>query len=277
MNAVAPHLTESQVGRYLSLLGVPRSAPGVDALRTIVSAHLLRVPFENISKLYRWRQYGIREIPDCTGFLDGIEHNHFGGTCYTINFHLYQLLVSLGYEASLCGADMSRPDLHLASVVNTQGREFIVDCGYAAPFLEPLPRDLSEPYEIRLGSDRYVLHPQDATGRSRLDLFRDAASPHGYRLNPRPRRIEEFHDVIIDSFRPDATFMNSSLLVKFGAHSSVVLRNLNLIESHETEVRKTALASQDDLIRAIHDIFGIPTAVASIALDGLNARRDPWG
>lgn len=269
-------LEQTQIQRYLALLDVRRLKPSVNALRGIVRAHLTRVPFENISKLYRWKKDGIREIPDCTGFLDGIEHYHFGGTCYSINFHLYQLLTSLGYDAILCGADMSRPDVHLVSIVRIEGREFIVDAGYAAPFLDPLPRDLSNPYEISLGTDRYVLHPRDADGRSQLVLFREGASAHGYRVNPSPRRIEEFNDVIVDSFRSDATFMNSSLLVRFVDDSSTVLRNLDIIECQGNNVRKTQLASKDELVQAICKHFRIPTDVAHFALDGLHANRDPW-
>jgi arylamine N-acetyltransferase len=72
--------------RYLGLLGVRRTEPGIQALEEIVRAHMVRVPFENISKLYHARTSGVRGIPDLAQYLDGIERFHFGGTCYANNF-----------------------------------------------------------------------------------------------------------------------------------------------------------------------------------------------
>jgi arylamine N-acetyltransferase len=145
-------------------LGVAKREPCVPALAELVSAHVMRVPFENVSKLYRRKHLGLAGLPGIELFLEGIERYHFGGTCYSNNFHLYTLLASLGYRARLCGADMSNPDVHMVIMVNVDGREYLVDGGYAAPFLSPLPRDLKEDYVVALGRDRYVLRPQDTTG-----------------------------------------------------------------------------------------------------------------
>lgn len=67
---------------------------------------------------------------------------------------------------------MSNPDVHLVSMVNVDEREYLVDVGYAAPFLSPLPRDLATDFIIVLGRDFYVLKPQDAQGSSRMELYR---------------------------------------------------------------------------------------------------------
>ena len=270
-------LTHSEVRRYLMLLGVPESEPSLEALKAIVRAHLVKVPFENVSKLYRWKTSGARELPDCTRFLDGIERNHFGGTCYTNNYHLNQLLTSLGYDAVLCGAEMSKPDVHIVSISRIAGKEYIVDAGYAAPFLEPLPRDLPSDHVISLGTDRYVLSPKDATGHSQLTLYRDGVVQHGYRVNPVPRRIEEFSNVIADSFRPDATFMNAVLLVKFGAGCSTVLHNMTHIECNGTTVRRTSFRTVEDLMAAIQKYFSISPSISQIALDGVSLHQDAWG
>ena len=45
--------------RYLGLLGVPERTPSVEALGELVQAHLCRVPFETISKLYYKRHLGL--------------------------------------------------------------------------------------------------------------------------------------------------------------------------------------------------------------------------
>ena len=178
------------IERYLHLLGVTREKPGLQALSKLVFAHLTRVPFENVSKLYRWKCQGLDGLPNLPQFLDGIEQDHFGGTCYTNNFHFYSLLTALEYEVKLCSADMATPDVHMASVVRVEGRDYLVDTGYAAPFLSPIPLDLESDYLIELGRDRYVLKPQDEFGQSRLELYREGKLKHGYLLKPQPRTIE---------------------------------------------------------------------------------------
>ena len=110
-------------------------------------------------------------------------------------------------------------------MIAVEGREYMADTGYAAPLLEPIPRDLAADYEITLGRDRYVLKPQDANGCSRLELYRDGALRHGYLAKPTPRKIEDFGEVIGASFSANATFLNSVLLVRFYPDRSVLFQH----------------------------------------------------
>ena len=142
------------------MLGVSRRGPTPEALRELVAAHLTRVPFENISKLYNRKHHDLADLPPLQLYLDGIERYHFGGTCYSNNFHFYSLLASLRYDVKLCAADMRTPDVHAVIMVNVDGREYLVDAGYGAPFLSPLPRDLATEYIVEARTR--PLHPQAA-------------------------------------------------------------------------------------------------------------------
>jgi arylamine N-acetyltransferase len=265
----------SHVSRYLRVLGAPPRPPAREALFELVSAHLQRVPFENVSKLLRLRRSGLRGIPDLDDFLDGIERFHLGGTCYANNHYLHELLRALGYDADLCGADMSEPDVHLVILVRLDGREYLVDGGYGAPFLEPLPRDLPHDVEIVLGRERYVLKPRDALGRSRLELYRDGELRHGYLAKPRPRRIEEFSGVVAASFRAEATFMNRVTFMRFRPGRALVLQNRNLLEFEGPDARAERLDGAD-LPDVIERRFEVPAAITREALDGLVVPGAPW-
>ncbi len=48
---------------------------------------------------------------------------------------------------------------HALNMIMIEGREYLADTGYAAPLLEPIPRDLAADYETILGRDSYVLKP----------------------------------------------------------------------------------------------------------------------
>jgi len=264
------------IERYLRLLGVARKNPTLQALSELVFAHLTRVPFENISKLYRWKQAGLAALPSLPQFLEGIEQCHFGGTCYTNNFHFYTLLDALEYDVKLCSADMATPDVHMASIVRVEGQDYLVDTGYAAPFLAPMPLDFESDHVIHLGRDRYVLKPRDEFGQSRLELYREGKLKHGYRLKPQPRKIADFRQVIADSFRRDATFLNSILLARFWRGSSTVIHNSSVTESWGREWSQHSLR-RDEVATAIYNGFGIPSEIAAVAIEGLREFQDAWG
>jgi N-hydroxyarylamine O-acetyltransferase len=264
------------VARYLDILQVAAAVPSFVSLAKLVRAHLTRIPFENVSKLYYLRRYGLVSLPQIEMYLDGIEKHHFGGTCYSNNYYFHLLLRSLGYEAKLCAADMKVPGIHAVNIIAVDGREYLVDTGYAAPLLEPILRDLTVNYEITLGRDRYVLAPQDADGRSRLDLYRDGVLRHGYLARPAPRTIEDFSGVIAGSFRPGATFLNALLLARFYPDASTVIHNQTLIQSKKNDSTVQVLADYEELIAAIEKHFGMPHEIVAEVVSQLGPLQDAW-
>lgn len=271
-----PPLTPELVRRYLSALGVSPQKPSLEALQELVAVHLIRVPFENISKLYNRKHHDLTSLAPIELYLDGIERYHFGGTCYSNNFHFYTLLSALGYDVKLCGADMTDPDVHLVVIATLDEHEYLVDTGYGAPFLTPLPRDLGTDYVITMGRDRYVLKPQDSSGRSRLEMYRDGQPQHGYHVKPAPRRIEEFAPVIADSFRPTATFLNALLLVRFYPGRALMIHNLTLVESQGTESSIHQVSGRAALIAKIVERFGMPRSIVAETVGELGELKDVW-
>jgi len=270
-------LEPDDVRRYLDVLGFPRQPPpSLKGLKELVGAQLTRVPFENISKLYYRKRFGLTDMPSLNRYLEGIEQYHFGGTCYSNNFHFYCLLASLEYEARFCAADMASPDVHSVIMVTVDGREYLVDVGYAAPFLEPLPRDLKTDCVVALGRDRYVLKPQDSGGRSRLELYRKGVLKHGYVAKPTPRAITDFRRVVADSFRPAATFLNSILVARFFAGRSIVVHNLTVIESQGARCEVRSLKDLAEAAAVIHLHVGIPQEIVAEAVADLTRMQDAW-
>jgi arylamine N-acetyltransferase len=242
--------------RYLNLLGINKSKPDFDFLIRIVKAHLVKVPFENISKLL-YNKKGMKNIPRLPEYLDGIEKYNFGGTCYVNNYYLYLLLQHLGFEIKLCGADMKKPDVHLISIVTVEKKEFIIDCGYAAPFFEPLPKDLKVDYIINFGNERYIVKPKDEKGVTKVEQYLNNELQHWYTAKPQPRKIEEFKKVIKDSYSDDAVFMNAIRITKFTGTESLVLKNLQYIEVSGKNSSSLQLRI-DEIPEFVEKIFGMP-------------------
>jgi arylamine N-acetyltransferase len=262
--------------QFLQVVGVDRREPSIDALTEFVMGYMLRVPFENVSKLYYMKRHGLRSLPSLQQFLEGTKRNNFGGTCYSNNYYLHLVLTYLGFRVALCGAGMASPDVHLVNVVSVDEREFLVDAGYAAPFLEPLPLDLAQDYVITLGRDRYILKAKDCNGHSRVELYRDGQLKHGYTIDPAPRQIGHFTRVIDDSYHDSATFMNALLLVRLYPNRSIVIHNLSVIESEGADYHIHQLADRDELAMMVEKHFSIPRAIVSEAVAGLGEFGDAW-
>jgi len=261
---------------YLALLGLAPEPPTYDFLSRLVRAHLNRIPFENISKLLYSCREGLKGLPGLEKYLVGARTNHFGGTCYSNNHYLYLLLRYLGFDAELNGADMQNLDVHIVIRVTLEERQFFVDVGYAAPFLDPLPADLKSDFEVELGISRYVLRPRDTEGRSRMDLFRNGELTHSYLAKPIPRDISFFTPAIVDSYREHATFMNSLLLTRYSEEHSVVIYNYTLTEYNGRQATIHRIKDKHELFIAIEQYFGIPQALADEALQGIDLAGNAW-
>jgi arylamine N-acetyltransferase len=267
---------DSIFNKYLNKLEVQKKKPGLGALDEIVAAHILKIPFENISKIHYFKNYGLNYIPDFELYVNGLIKNNFGGTCYSNNHYLNKLLNYLGYDVKLCGADMTKPDVHIVNIVNIEDREYLVDCGYAAPFMNPMPLDLSQNYEVLFGANKYVLLPKDSKGLSAIQLYRNGKLNHGYKINPRSRTIEEFDKIIKDSFRETATFLNAILLTKFGKHISTVIHNFSVLEYEDTRCNTRILNNENELINEIENKFQIPVAIVKDSLSHIKNFNDAW-
>lgn len=258
--------------KYLKLLGVDLSEAGFKLLKKIVKTHLIKIPFENISKLL-YKKQGTNYIPDLELYLDGIDKYNFGGTCYSNNYYLYLLLQYLGYNVKICGADMKNPDVHIISIVTIDEKEFIVDGGYAAPFFDPLPRDLLTDHIISYGKEKYIIKPRDQLGRTTVEQYYDSKLQHWYTAKPRERKIEEFRKVIEDSYSNEAVFMNAIRITKYNENSSLVLKNLSLTVTRGNK-SSTIKLSRAELPKVIEENFEIPSSVVFEAISNIKELKD---
>lgn len=267
--------------RYLRVLGLSAPPPvSLSALTELVSRHLCRVPFENVSKLLLIGREGAGRATRLEEFLDGIEHHDLGGTCYTSNPFLADLLDALGYDAALYGADMDNPDVHTSIRVSLDGRAWHVDVGYAGPFRGPIPLDRL-PYAISWGNDRYLF---DRHGAGHvMTVFTNGARRHGYVVHPPARDAAFFEPTILRSFEPGRTFMRCLRITRFFEDRAVELRNRRLLRVTAAAVVETSVDSLEDLRRAVDDEFEMPRCrveEAVATLERLNAKAffgsDPW-
>lgn len=241
--------------RYLRLLGIDGKPTGLDGLRDIVRRHLCRVPFENVSKLLLFDREGAGRPLTLPEFLDGIEHHDLGGTCYSSNPFLAELLRVLGYDADLLGADMSLPNVHTSVRVHLDGREYHVDAGNGAPFLEPMPLDRL-PHVVAMGRYRYILEPHDRGYQMTATFAGDLV--HSYVVHGPPRTPEFFRPIVLDSFVPGRKFMTWLRMTRCFEDRVVELRNRTFTWSEGRKGRETVLKDADELQAAVATDMAMP-------------------
>jgi len=229
--------------RYLRLLGIDGVPGGLPGLRAVVRQHLLRVPFENISKLCLFGREGAGRFPTLTEFLDRIEYQDLGGTCHSNNPFLAGLLRALGYDVDLLGADMGpRSNCHTCLRVRIEGLAYHVDVGYGGPFREPMRLDRL-PLEVVEGTRRYVLDWNANEGRYEMALFSGEERVHGYIINEQPRTVDFFMPNLQISFGPTAAFLNCIRICRFFDGHSFELLNRNLSVSRGAKAIQTELVT----------------------------------
>ena len=243
--------------QYLRLLGIEGCPSGLHGLRTLVRRHLSCVPFENISKLLLYDRERTVRVTAMREFLDGIEDWDLGGTCYTNNPYLTDLLRALGYDADLLGADMSRPNVHTCIRVRIGPAAYHVDVGFAAPLREPIRLD-GLPAEVDEGSNRYVLDWDRGSGGLRLSMFSGAGNAEGYVAHEPARPREFFDPVVLNSYAPDAWFLNRLRISRIFDGYSVDLIDRKLWRHEGGETSVTHLASMAELKAAVEGQFRMP-------------------
>ncbi len=150
------------IGRYLHLLGVEDSKPNVDTLRRLSRAHLLAVPFENVSSILRRRANLGQPVPplDPEALLAAWEQKRGGGLCFEVADTFNRLLVALGFRSRVVLGFITFLGSHQANLVEVEGRRYLVDVANGAPFFEPIPLDC--PFEVRRAGLAYRFYPGDA-------------------------------------------------------------------------------------------------------------------
>jgi N-hydroxyarylamine O-acetyltransferase len=151
------------INAYLDRINYHGSvSPTAETLRALQVAHLLTVPFENLS-IHAKEPIVLAD----DALFTKIVANRRGGFCYEANGLFAALLRALGFEVEMLSAEVANaegefgPNFdHMTLMVTPPGsmniaQRWLVDVGFGDSFLEPLLLD--EPGEQRQGSRAYQI------------------------------------------------------------------------------------------------------------------------
>lgn len=253
----------SAIERYLRRLGVPRPAVAdAEALLRLHEAHLLAVPFENLS--IAW---GEPIALDPTSLRRKIVDRGRGGGCHELNGLFAWGLRELGYEVDLLSARVRRDDGnfgppfdHMCLRVRASGGAWLADVGFGESFRRPLALEVAA---VRL-EGRFAYALRNAGGG--LELARREG--HGawtpqYRIDLAPRGLEEFAPMCaFHESSPEAPFTKGRVCTRATEWGRVTLTDRALVRTTlQGERTEEPVPDEAAWTAALREQFGIERRV----------------
>jgi len=162
---------------YLGRIGQSRATPSAAALRELAKAHVLAVPFENVDVVLGQHK-GIA-LEDVICKLVG---RHRGGYCYEHGSLFAAAAEQLGYPVRRLVARVqpqkNGPYTHMTLAVEADGVQHLVDVGFGAGMLVPMPLvdgavvdQAGWPHRLVADGDWWRLQKQEGDGWTDLHAF----------------------------------------------------------------------------------------------------------
>lgn len=233
-------------------------APTRDTLRELQVAHLLAVPFENLS-IHANEPIVLEDEALYTKIVEGGR----GGFCYEANGLFAALLRALGFDVRMLSAEVanaeggfSQPFDHMALMVSLDER-WLVDVGFGDSFLEPLRLDErgeqaqgSRAYRIDADSDYLILMQPDDDAAEWKAQYRFTLQPHTYADYAEMCR---YHQTSTQSH-----FTRARICSRATLDGRVTLSEMRLITTSEKNGRQERiLTSQEEYANCLREQFGI--------------------
>jgi len=240
------------------------TAATADSLRHLQVAHLLTVPFENLSI-----HHGEEIVLDEDALFDKIVRRRRGGFCYEANGLFAALLRELGFDVAMVSAAVARgdgefgPEFDHMTLKVTLDECWLVDVGFGDSFREPLLFD--ERGEQQQGSRTYRI---TAEGTHLLLSQRDEGDDWKpqYRFTEQPHSFVDFAEMCrYHQTSPLSHFTQAPVCSLATEDGRMTLSGMRLITTSAGKARiERTLATQDEYADVLREQFGIRLAEAVV-------------
>jgi N-hydroxyarylamine O-acetyltransferase len=225
--------------------------PTPETLRDLHVAHLLSVPFENLSI-----HCGEPIVLDEDALFTKIVAKKRGGFCYECNGLFAGLLRALGFQVAMLGAGVARPQGgygpnfdHMTLMVTLTDR-YLADVGFGDSFLEPLLLDERGEQVQGTRSFRIV---EDG---DHLILMRD--SEPQYRFSLQPYGFADYEEMCrFHQTSPESHFTKNLICSRVTGDGRITLSGMKLINTSGAQRDEQTVATQEEYDRILRDQFGV--------------------
>jgi N-hydroxyarylamine O-acetyltransferase len=247
--------------------------PSLGALRRLHEAHMLAVPFENLSI-----HYGQPIILETAALYDKIVRRRRGGFCYELNGLFAWLLGQLGFDVTMLSAEVAGSDGafnppydHLALLVRQlDGADWLADVGFGDSFRQPLrfqPEVEQDGADGRVYRLRASQNRRDETGEQpqhpywlveqRGDAQGEQWEP-AYRFTLQPHDLADFEERCrYQQTSPDSHFTQKRICSLALPQGRVSLSDQRLITTIQGKREERVLSSEEEYREVLAQLFGV--------------------
>jgi N-hydroxyarylamine O-acetyltransferase len=228
-----------------------------ETLRDLQVAHLLAVPFENLSI-----HSGETIVLDAEALFTKIVEKRRGGFCYELNGLFAALLRALGFEVSMLAAEVANaegkfgPEFDHMTLMVTLDQRWLVDVGFGDSFMEPLLVDERGEQEQGNGIFQIVEVGEHLLLRRRSEG--DAWKPL-YRFTLQPHEYADYDEMCrYHQTSPESHFTKGRLCSLATRDGRVTLSDMRLITtSGPGQRQEQLLEAREEYDRILREQFGI--------------------
>ena len=229
-----------------------------ETVRQLHLAHLLNVPFENLS--IHWHE---PIVLDDAALFEKIVARRRGGFCYELNGLFASLLRELGFEIAMLSAqvaddqgEFSRDFDHMTLLVTLNEQPWLADVGFGDSFIEPLrldpnaeQRQRDSQHRIVEASDSwFVLERARADGEWRPE----------YRFTREPYQYSDYEEMCrYHQTSPESHFTQKRICSRLTPAGRRSLSDLRFIVTENGTRTERQLADANEYAELLRDQFGI--------------------
>jgi N-hydroxyarylamine O-acetyltransferase len=228
---------------YLRRIDRPAEPPSSAALRRLTRAHVLAVPFENVD-VVRGQHRGLS--PEA--ITAKLVHRARGGYCYEHGLLFAAIAEQLGYRVTRLSS-RTQPHktgarTHMSLLVHVDATAHLVDVGYGASMIEPMP--LHDGVEIDQAGWMHRLDEQDGLWTLSKWADGDWAPLHAFTTEPqRPIDYEVEHHYV--STHPKSPFTGQVVVMRLAEGVSRRLIGDQLTVEHADGRTETTTVAPEEL------------------------------
>lgn len=231
-------------------------APTAETLRQLHLAHLLTVPFENLS-IHAGEQIALED----EALFRKIVHRRRGGFCYELNGLFAALLRALGFEVAMLSAQVANDDggfsrdfVHMTLLV-TLGERWLADVGFGDSFIEPLLLD-ERGAQMQRDSVYRTVADADWLIMERADKSEEWKAQ--YRFTLQPYQYADYAEMCTyHQTSPLSHFTKGRICSRLTPQGRISLSDMRLITNEAGERRERTAASQEEYEELLSEFFGV--------------------
>lgn len=255
--------TRVDIPTYLERIGYRGPlVPSASTLRDLQLAHLLTVPFENLSIHYQ-QPIVLNDV----ALFEKIVNRRRGGFCYELNGLFAALLRGLGFEVQMLSARVANaagefgPDFdHMTLMINLEQR-WLADVGFGDSFRTPLLMDErgvqfqgDRAYKINSDNERLVMWQREKD---------DEWKPQ-YSFTLQPFQYSDYAAMCnYHQTSPESHFTRGRICTVATRQGRVTLSELRMIRTEGGERFERLLVDDEEYSKALNEQYGIVIAELS--------------